>query len=181
MAQATQQVCRSCAGRGMVANPARQMQTCPNCSGSGTQPQKVYRVFFDYVFPTVVIAAALGNGNSILQVQADSDFEWIWLVATSTGTFTVQLTDGSTGRNLSNSPINSANFAGTAQLPFPLVEPYLLARSASLQAAFTDTSNVGGNTIQLVLRGYKLFPQSAPQQGAAGQVFNANQASAPAA
>jgi hypothetical protein len=169
MAQAAQKVCKGCAGRGLVTNAARQMQQCPVCSGSGQQPQKVYRVFFDYVFPqTVLLANAVGN--AVLQIQFDSDFEWIWIVGSSTGTYTIQINDSSTGRNLSNSPVNNVNFVGTAQLPFPLVEPYLLARSTTITAAITDTSNAG-NTIQLVFRGYKLFPQDAPQQGAAGQVF----------
>ena len=169
MAQAASQTCRICAGRGAVTNAARQTQVCPKCDGSGVTPQKVYRVFFDYVFPSVVLAAN-GPGVSVLQIQYDSDFEWIWLVSTQTGPYTVTLQDTSTGRSLSNSPVNSANFAGTAQLPFPLVEPYLLARSTSVQATFADVSGAP-NTVQLVLRGYKLFPQSAPQQGAAGQVF----------
>jgi hypothetical protein len=169
MAQATKQPCRTCGGRGAVTNAARQTQTCPNCSGSGTQPQQVYRVVFDYVFPSLTLAA-LASGNSVLQMQADADFEWVFVVASRTGPYTVQIQDGSTGRYLSNSPINDVNFAGTAQLPFPLVEPYLLARSSSIQAAITDTSGAG-NTIQLVLRGYKLFPQNAMAQGAAGQVF----------
>jgi hypothetical protein len=169
MAQAAQKTCRSCAGRGMVTNPARQVQQCPNCAGTGAAPQKVYRVFFDYVFPQLVLLAN-AVGNTVLQIQFDSDFEWIWIVGSRTGTFSIQLNDSSTGRNLSNSPVNDVNFMGTGQLPFPLVEPYLLARSTTITAAVTDTSGAG-NTIQLVFRGYKLFPQDAPQQGAAGQVF----------
>jgi hypothetical protein len=169
MAQAKQQVCKGCGGRGQVTNASRQTQTCPNCNGSGSQPQSVYRVIFDYVFPSITLGA-LASGSSVLQIQFDADFEWIWIVASRTGPFTIQMQDGSTGRYFSNSPINDVNFAGTAQLPFPLVEPYLLARSASIQAAVTDTSNAQ-NTIQLVLRGYKLFPQSNGAQGASGQVF----------
>lgn len=153
----------------MVTNPARQAQQCPNCGGQGTQPQKVYRVVYDYVFPSVTLAA-LASGSSVLQIQFDADFEWVWIVCSRTGAFTIQLQDGSTGRYFSNSPVNDVNFAGTGQLPFPLVEPYLLARSTSISAAMVDTSNAS-NTVQLVFRGYKLFPQDTPQQGSAGQVF----------
>jgi hypothetical protein len=169
MAQATQKTCKVCAGRGAVTNAARQTQTCPNCNGQGTQPQKVYRVFFDYVFPQTVLLAN-AQGNSVLQIQFDSDFEWIWIVGSSTGNFTILLNDSSTGRNLASAPVLSQNFMGTAQLPFPLVEPYLLARSTTITAALQDVSGAG-NTINLVFRGYKLFPHDAPQQGAAGQVF----------
>ena len=170
MAQAALKTCKACQGRGIVSNPARQAQTCPNCGGTGVQKQEVYRVFYDYTFPTVALTSLQQGVGAVLQISFDSDFEWIWVVSTQTGAYSVQLQDGSTGRVLSNAPINNANFAGTAQLPFPLVEPYLLARSTSLNATFNDLSGAG-NSVQLTLRGYKLFPTNAPAQGSASQVF----------
>jgi hypothetical protein len=151
------------------------MQGCPNCGGSGTQDQQVLRVFFDYVFPLTTIVAALGQAQQLLKIDQSSDFEWIWIVSSSLGLYSVQLTDNSTGRTLSSDFVDSENFAGTAQLPFPLVEPYLLARSGSVSATFTDRSGVASNAIQLVLRGYKLFPVSAQQQGSSGIIVNAQQ------
>jgi hypothetical protein len=147
---------------------------CPICGGTGTQPQKVLRVPYDYVFPQTVIALANGQGNMVLQIMFDSDFEWIFTVGSSTGAFTITVNDSSTGRNLSNSPVLSSLYMGTAQLPFPFVEPYLLARSTTITAAVQDASGAPNNTINLVFKGFKLFPQDQPQQGAAGQVFPAS-------
>jgi hypothetical protein len=174
MAQATQTTCKCCAGRRIVPNPLqRNMQACPICGGSGTQPQQVLRVPYDYVFPQTVLAAN-AQGNMVLQIMFDSDFEWIFTVGSSTGAFIITVNDSSTGRNLSNAPVLSSLYMGTAQLPFPFVEPYLLARSTTVTAAVQDVS-AAGNTINLVFKGFKLFPKDAPQQGAAGQVFPAQQ------
>jgi hypothetical protein len=172
---AAQKICPSCMGRGMVSNPMqRTNQVCPNCSGTGTQQQQVLRVPFDYAFGggAVVLTALQAGVASTVQIDQSADFEWIWTVASSTGLYSVQFTDASTGRTLSNAAINGENFAGTAQLPWPLVEPYLIARSGTMQGSFTDRSGAG-NTIQMVLRGYKLFPVSAPMQGSSGQIVPA--------
>jgi hypothetical protein len=170
-----QQLCPSCMGRGLVTSPnARTQQVCPNCNGSGTKQQQVVRVPFDYAFSggVVVIGAGQQGLNATVQIDQDSDFEWIWIVTSSTGRYSVQIQDGSTGRTLSNGPINDVNYAGTAQLPFPLIEPYLLARSGVLRGTFNDQS-AAQNTVQLLLRGYKLFPVSAPMQGSSGQIVSA--------
>lgn len=167
----SQKLCRQCGGAGRTATPnGRQWQQCQACGGSG-QNQQVFRVPFDYVWPSMVLTALQANLPFTLQIDQDSDFEWIWTVGDRTGAYKIQLRDGSTGRTLSNTQVNDDNFAGTAQLPFPLVEPYLIARSTSMQATVTDLSNAG-NTIQLVFRGYKLFPVAAPQQGSSGMIVN---------
>lgn len=169
MSNGSQKVCPSCQGRGqqMVAGGGRVQ--CPNCGGTGAN-QQVFRVPFDYVWPSIVLTA-LQNLPATLQIDQDSDFEWIWVVADQTGAWKIQVRDGSTGRTLSNNAVNNDNYAGTAQLPFPLVEPYLIARSTVMTASVTDLSNAG-NTVQLVFRGYKLFPVSAPQQGSSGMIVN---------
>ena len=65
-------------------------------------------------------------------------------------------------------PINL--FAGpNAGLPFPLLEPYVLARATSVQFYFTDLSGAT-NTLNLVLQGFQLVPQNAMQQGSAGRI-----------
>jgi hypothetical protein len=133
------------------------------------------RVPFDYVVNAIVPANAGQAGGPaalvvVLQVQQDADYEWIFIVGTSTspsGDIAVQ--DGATGRNLTQFPVNFANFFGTAQLPFPLVEPYIIARSTSINFTFRDSSGAQ-NTVQLVLRGYKLFPQANPAQGSGGLI-----------
>jgi hypothetical protein len=170
MSNGADKVCKGCSGKGSVRTPDNRMwQQCPLCSGSGAN-QQVFRVPFDYVWPSIVLTA-LGKLQPTLQIDQDSDFEWIWVVSDQTGAWNVILKDASTGRTLSNSPVNNDNFSGTAQLPFPLVEPYLIARSAVVSATVTDLSNAG-NTVQLVFRGYKLFPVAAPQQGSSGMIVN---------
>lgn len=133
------------------------------------------RIPFDYVVNAIVPANAGQAGGPAalavtLQIQQDADFEWIFICGTSTSAAgDVAVQDGATGRNLTSAPVNYANFFGTAQLPFPLVEPYIVARSTSVNFVFRDASGAQ-NTVQLVLRGYKLFPQSNPAQGSAGLI-----------
>lgn len=97
----------------------------------------------------------------------DADFEWRELIATSTGSFQIQLVDRFTSRpllpqNLVDNTgviifgVNSANIFGTAQQPFILPIPYIILRSATIAGSFKDTSGAG-NTIQVVLWGYKKF------------------------
>jgi len=133
------------------------------------------RIPFDYVVNAIVPANAGQPGGPAafvvsLQVQQDSDFEWVFTVGTSTSpSGDVNVSDGATGRNLMNAPVNYANYFGTAQLPFPLVEPYIIARSTAVNFSFRDSSGAQ-NTVQLVLRGFKLFPQCNPAQGSGGLI-----------
>lgn len=127
------------------------------------------RIPFDYVVNAIVPANSTGFPVS-LQIQQDADFEIVFLVGTRTSNLAdVTMSDGATGRAFFSAAVNVDNFFGTAQLPFPLVEPYIIARSSSLNFVFRDTSGAQ-NTIQLVLRGYKLFPQANPAQGSSGLI-----------
>jgi hypothetical protein len=170
------QPCPSCNRPGGIAgvlkNSQGQWQTCPNCGGTGQKSPAVIRVPFDYVFPSAVLTANQQGLQNPLQFDFDADFEHIWTVANSTGLWSISLFDTSVGRRqFSNNPVNGENYAGSAALPFPLVEPYLWARAATALATFNDRSG-SGNTVQLVFRGYKLFPSQAPMQGSAGAIFS---------
>jgi hypothetical protein len=133
------------------------------------------RIPFDYVVNAIVPANSGQAGGPApflvsLQIQQDADFETVFLAGTRTSPLAdVQMSDGATGRNFSNAPVNVDNFFGTAQLPFPLVEPYVFARSTSVNFSFRESSGAP-NTIQLVLKGYKLFPQQNPAQGSSGLI-----------
>lgn len=164
----TNGTCPSCSGRGVLPMRNGQNQVCPNCGGTG-QKQQALRVPFDYVFNTASLTADQQGLPVPLVFDYDADFEHIWTVANSTGLYSVQLTDRSTNRVLSNNPVNGENFAGTAALPWPLVEPYVWARASTAVASFSDRSGAS-NAVQLVFRGFKLFPASAPQQGSAGTI-----------
>jgi hypothetical protein len=144
-------------------------------NGKAAPPPPPLRVPFDYVVNAVIAANAGQPGGpaanlQVLQIQQDADFELVFIVGTSTSPLgDISVTDGATGRSLMNVPVNFANYFGSAQLPFPLVEPYIIARSTSLNFVFRDSS-AAQNTLQLVFRGYKLFPQANPAQGSAGLI-----------
>lgn len=162
--------CPSCKGNGVLRDGRGNPAVCPNCGGTGQKNPPAMRVPFDYAFPTVVLTANQQGLNAVLRFDFDADFEHIWTVANSTGIYSLTLQDTSTGRRqFSNAAINGENYAGTAALPFPLVEPYTWARSGAALAVFNDRSGAG-NTIQLVFRGYKLYPSNAPMQGSQGLI-----------
>ena len=114
------------------------------------------RVPFDYVVGGTVAAPAGSALVLAIALDADREFEWVWIVGSRTSPLlTVQLTDGATGKVLSNAPLNFDNWAGTGPLPFPLVEPWVLARGSTLTFNLVSTSGAL-NVVQIVLRGYKL-------------------------
>lgn len=163
--------CPVCQGRRILGQPPR-AQACPACDGTGVKQSQPIRVPYDFVFPNVVLTALQVGVPQAPQFDADADFEWIETVSTQTGIYSVQLTDTSTGRQLSSAAVNSLNFAGTAQLPHVLIEPYIIPRASVIKALFNDLSNAG-NTVQLVLRGYKLYPRNNPTQGSQGAIVQA--------
>ncbi|MCI0402699.1 MAG: zinc finger-like domain-containing protein [Acidobacteria bacterium] len=152
------QQCPACNGRRMVSNKRGEMQVCPLCDGTGSVAPQPIRVPFDYVLDRVL--AANENFPGVITFDRDAPFEWVWLVATQTGTFTTRFTDQATGRQFENLPVNNANRFGTAQLPFPLVEPYIFAPGTAFGITLVDTT-AAPNTVQLVLKGYKLYPSVA--------------------
>lgn len=129
--------------------------------------QEVLRVPFSYVLNQVL--TALQDFNGAIQIQQDADFEWVFRIANQTGTFQIEIKDLATGRVLMNFPVNNANYFGTAQLPFPNLEPYVFARSSSIGVRLIDTSNAG-NTVQIVFEGNKLFPANQQGQGSSGAI-----------
>lgn len=157
---------------GILKNSQGQPVVCPNCNGQAYKAAPVIRVPFDYAFPTVALTALQAGVQGVLAFDYDADFEHIWTVSSQTGVYSVLVTDTSTNRQLANAAINGENYAGTAALPFPLVEPYIWARSSAANASFTDRSDAD-NSIQLVYRGYKLYPAQAAQQGSAGVIVSA--------
>lgn len=175
MPQTSTMPCPSCSKNGtpgVLKDSQGKWQVCPNCNGTGVKSTPVIRVPFDYAFPTVALTALQQGVISVLPFDYDADFEHIWTVANSTGLYSVQVQDQSTNRRLSNAAINGENYAGSAALPFPLVEPYIWARVGSAMGTFNDRSNAD-NSIQLVFRGYKLFPADAPMQGSPGMIVKA--------
>lgn len=159
--------CPSCSGKGVLPTRQGTNQVCPNCGGTG-QKQVALRVPFDYVV-NFSLTANQQNLGAPLTFDYDADFEHIFTVANATGLWSVTAQDRSTNRTLSNGPVNGENYAGTAALPCPLVEPYVWARAGTALFTFNDRSGAT-NAGQLTLKGFKLFPAQAPQQGSAGTI-----------
>lgn len=166
-----QRLCPTCKGNQIIGRPP-QAQACPPCGGTGVVETPPIRVPFDLVLPNAVLTANQSGLVVTQQLDQDADLEVIFIEANSTGLFSFQITDPSTGRPLSNSSVNGENGTGTAQLPRVYVEPYVWARSTTIKVTFNDRSG-GGNTVQMVFSGYKLYPRSNPAQGAQGAIVQA--------
>jgi len=134
--------------------------------------QQPIRVPYDLVFPNAVLLANQAGVVITQQVDQEADLEVIFIEANSTGLFSFTISDVSTGRPLSNAAVNGENGTGTGQLPRVYVEPYVWARSSTIKITVNDRSG-GGNTVQFVFTGYKLFPRGNPAQGSQGAIVQA--------
>jgi hypothetical protein len=151
------QQCPTCHGSGKVPNPKTgQPMTCPTCNGTGVVSVTLDDLPFWYPINPPSLTALQANVQANVVIDNDADFEWRWIVASSVGTYSVSLVDRFTSRPLMPSNINGENIAGTAQLPFILPKPYLIRRTSTIAASFTDRSGGGANVIQFALVGYKL-------------------------
>lgn len=119
---------------------------------------------------TYLVSSGSMSGNSSTQVTltmaADCSFELLAFVASCTSDadtdvipngFSVQITDQSTGRNLSNARIpqrmfSSSTYASMAYEKYPIRFP----ASCVLLFDFLETSG-STNTINIGLKGYKLY------------------------
>jgi len=152
------QTCPTCSGAGAVQNiKTGQGQQCPACGGTG----QVSGGFDDQDFwypinPTQLTALQLGV-NATVTIDNDADFLCDRFIASSTGIFSVTLTDKFRSRPFSpNTAINGENFAGTAQLPLWLPNPFVIRKNAVVLGVFNDRSGAN-NTIQFCLVGRKLL------------------------
>lgn len=162
-------VCGRGPSPGVLRNAATgQPQKCPNCGGAATVPIPCQRQPFDYSFPDTLEAAS-GPGLVLTELQLDDDsyFELdAWVISGPTGQpFTVQVSDLSSGWQFSNIPLSQGDgtgadslstFAGTAASPAPLLVPYFFRPSAVVQSSIDVPSTAV--SIQLTMKGYKLYP-----------------------
>lgn len=152
------QTCPTCSGAGAVENlKTRQAQQCPGCQGAGTVSGGYDDQ--DFWYPLLPPALTANQTGVIATVQIDNDADFLCdrFIASSTGLFSVLLQDRFRGlRPFSTAAINSENFAGTAQLPMWLSNPFLIRKNAAIQGTFNDRSGAG-NTIQFTLVGRKLM------------------------
>lgn len=169
--------CPNCRGRGQVSTPSGQLyQLCPRCGGLGAIDPPYKPMPFTYIInPTSqgqVYVAASSQVQGSLQIDPKADFLLRKILFTSTGTFTVTFTDSS-GRTWQNLPLNNANFAGTAQLPFWLTARIVLKSRTTLNWVVNDTST-GNNTIQIALVGEDMYPLGPTTQSTQTQLASGN-------
>ena len=134
------------------------------------------RQFFDYVLDRVVPASAVQDPNN-LAILSDADFECWWLAASRTSNLLkVLMKEQATGRDFIGTSASATtgagtfngifidNWAGTTQAGglFPLAVPYVMPATRVYQLFFTDSS-AAPNTVQVVFRGFKLWPRPAGQ------------------
>ena len=143
------------------------MESCPVCAGCGQVEADYDYQLFVYTVQPPPVATGGGFVLGTFQIDTDADFKLYQIVATSTlpggtaGTFKILMTEpGKGSRNWMSAPIDSRNFAGSAQLPAYLYIPYLMKRQQLYSFTFTDTSGTAGNSIELDFVGYKLWPKS---------------------
>jgi hypothetical protein len=155
--------CPTCGGRGAVSNSqSGSAEPCPNCESYLTGVAGLdYRYLFaaNPANPVAFTLTALqANLGASLTINNDSDFVCDRFIASSTGLFSVYFTDQFSARPLmptQNVPINGENISGTAQRPYWLPKPWLLKRTSTVTALFTDRSNAS-NTVQFLFAGYKV-------------------------
>lgn len=172
--------CQMCSGQGLIKSHATApLQQCPVCEGAGALQPTPARLPIFYILGPALAIGANATVQSNIQIQTTADFEWVFTMATYTSSsLNITMFDGSTGRLITQGQATANTnvgilpitlFAGSAQLPFPLVEPYIIARGASVQFTITDTSGAN-NALTLALFGYQLIPQQAQQQGSSGMI-----------
>jgi len=105
-----------------------------------------------------VYVAASTAVTYLLTIDPKADFQLRKLMYTATSSsFTIQVTDVSTGLTWESAPVNAANWGGTAQLPLWMTAPIVIPARAVLKFTVTDFS-AQNNTIQIVLDGEDLYP-----------------------
>ena len=144
--------CQACQGSGVVSMPGTRPMACPACDGTGQQIDPGQ--FFMYVGDVTLTALQNLPGAITIQIL-DHSFKWVFAVATSTGTFQSTVKYGQQKRPFMNSPVNNANFWGTAQNPFPLLTPFVFSKRGTIIVDLVDTSNAG-NKIELAFIGVEL-------------------------
>jgi len=141
-------------------------------------PIKVKRVPFDYAFPLLGLTGTTNSDQpQPLQLADDAPFEQVgWMMRVSPGqTFgsvvsppVMRVIDQSNGWQFSNGGISILNFGCSTvalDLLIPFVVPYIWMPSSQAEVIVTDTTANGplNWTLQLVMKGYKLFAPDGSQ------------------
>jgi hypothetical protein len=106
----------------------------------------------------------LGTARPSIKITADAAMISTLITGSSTGEYSIFMRTDSSDRQLMQYPIHSAAMVGTAERPFPLPKPLLLAPNTTLSFDITDLSNAN-NDVWFTLWGFKVYRR---QYAAAG-------------
>lgn len=127
------------------------------------QEDNQYRDWFVYSTALITFGATNSTTAATISIQADADFILTYITGVSvpnTGSFLFQVTDQGSQRKLSNTPIHSADLAGTAQRPYILPMPHRFPRNGAILIDFTNLGALN-DTARVDLHGYKIWASPA--------------------
>ena len=168
-------VCTQGSTPGVVRDTHGKPVRCPACGGATTVPIRCRRQPFDYSFPYLDEGAAPldapSSGQIELQLDDDAYFEFDAIVAYGGGlgvdphAISLRMSDLSSGWQFSNAPLwiytnpqdGGGNFLGIAPMPAALLVPYIFRPTSVVQLAWANGEGAQF-TLQVVLKGYKLYP-----------------------
>jgi hypothetical protein len=124
--------------------------------------------FFTYVIPITESIAAGGTTDGNVTLDADSDFLWqkFTFLALDNSAAAIEqnltkcgliITDTGSGRNLSNSTVPLAAFAGSGELPFILPTPKIFKASGQIQVTVNNFGDTTLSSLYLVFIGQKCY------------------------
>lgn len=125
----------------------------------GDYPRKnclPYANGFNLLSSTSNALAPLGTATPAVTTTADAAHVVTLITGASTGEYSLTLRTDSSDRILMPLPIHSAAMVGTAERPFPLPKPLLLAPNTTISLTVTDLSNAQ-NEIWFALWGFKIY------------------------
>lgn len=133
----------------------------------GAYPRKnvlPYAFSFSLLSATNNALTALGTQRPSIKITADAAMIATLITGASTGEYSIFMRTDSSDRQLMVFPIHSAAMVGTAERPFPLPKPLMLAPNTTLSFDIVDLSNAT-NEVWFTLWGFKVYRR---QYAAAG-------------
>lgn len=125
----------------------------------GAYPRKnVLPYFYPFNLQTATGDAltALGTARPSIKVSADAAFICTEFTGASTGEYLMTIRTDSSDRILMNVSCHSATIVGTAERPFKLPKPLLLAPNTTVTFELTDLSNAA-NEVFFTMCGFKVY------------------------
>lgn len=151
--------CPTCAGNGFVSTSYGLAATCPNCKGSGSSDGAELECGYELQ----VTLTASQTLTVPLNIQS-FPFKWIRATAYSTGAFEFNCIHNQPSYQFFNVQANStstglvrdANFWGTGQQSYFLLQPYILPYNTTISFTVHDLSGAD-NLVRLFLGGVQLL------------------------